>query len=139
MGFSSLRLLEFFFLYILSCFFFFFSVTMTYIVIGMLMAMAFAVAGEQKTAWEQWHSNKKNLDFAKLQHADAVKLANKNLKIYWKDLRAIGDPNDERHDLVMEIHDLDQEIVDLAEKRFELASKKFRLDGKAFKDSCEYC
>merc|ERR1712126_155022 len=134
---SSLRLLEFFFpLYSFVSFFFFFvtffSVTMNYIAIGMLMVMAFAVAGEQKTAWEQWHSNKKNLDFAKLQHADAVKLANKNLKIYWKDLRAIGDPNDERHDLVMEIHDLDQEIVDLARKRLDLALKKFDLDGKAF-------
>merc|ERR1712189_51935 len=88
----------FFFLFILSCFFFFlffcdfFSVTMNYIVIGMLMAMAFAVAGEQKTAWEEWYSNKLNWDFAYGQHADAVKLSNKNLEIYQKDLRAIGDP-----------------------------------------------
>ena len=94
---------------------------------------------EQKTAWEEWYSNKLNWDFAYGQHADAVKLSNKNLEIYQKDLRAIGDPNDERYDLVMEIHDLDKEIVDLAEKRFDLASKKFRLDGKAFVDSCEYC
>merc|ERR1712189_111432 len=113
-------------------FFYFFSVTMNYIAIGMLMAMAFAVAGEQKTAWEEWYSNKLNWDFAYGQLADAGELANKNLEIYKKDLRAIGDPNDERHDLVMKIHDLDEEIFDLARKRFDLASKKFDLDGKAY-------
>merc|ERR1712189_96945 len=89
---------SFIFFRVFFFFFYFFSVTMNYIVIGMLMAMAFAVAGDQKTAWEEWYSNKLNWDFAYGQHADAVKLSNKNLEIYQKDLRAIGDPNDERYD-----------------------------------------
>merc|ERR1712221_47378 len=115
--FCSLLILEFFF----SCLFInFFSVTMNYMVLGMLVAMAIAVAGERNTVFEIMM----RLDYK--QRSDATNQWNLNVKNYAMLTRKLR-RDDERYRLVTEIYELDKKQKDLSKQRYKLARDVYNL------------
>merc|ERR1712189_135196 len=98
----------------------FFSVTMNYMVLGMLVAMAIAVAGEQKKIFEFMM----RLDYK--QRRDATNqwdLNNRNYALLIRKLRR----DDKRYRLVSEIYELDKKQKDMSKQRYKLAMDVYKL------------
>merc|ERR1712168_1557299 len=107
----------FFFLFSLSNFF---SVTMNYMVLGMLVAMAIAVAGEQKKIFKFMM----RLDYKqRLDATNQWNLNNRNYALLIRKLRR----DDERYRLVSEIYELDKKQKDLSKQRYKLAMDVYKL------------
>merc|ERR1712189_21259 len=118
--FLSSFLLFFFFFSVLVSLSIFFSVTMNYMVLGMLVAMAIAVAGEQKKIFEFMM----RLDYK--QRRDATNqwnLNNRNYALLIRKLRR----DDKRYRLVSEIYELDKKQKDLSKQRYKLAMDVYKL------------
>merc|ERR1711931_339725 len=101
-------------------FFTFFSVTMNYMVLGMLVAMAIAVAGEQNKIFEFMM----RLDYKqRLDATNQWNLNNRNYALLIRKLRR----DDERYRLVSEIYELDKKQKDLSKQRYKLAMDVYKL------------
>merc|ERR1712189_134170 len=123
---TNLRVVFFSCLFFFSFFFFwylvviFFSVTMNYMVLGMLVAMAIAVAGKQKKIFEFMM----RLDYKqRLDATNQWNLNNRNYALLIRKLRR----DDERYKLVSEVYELDKKQKDLSKQRYKLAMDVYKL------------